>query len=327
MAMMQPTLTRTQKSKWPIRNYADVEAINQAAHAGQADAMRQVAVLMASGIGCEPNWPAALAWAQAAAERGDDNAQSELIVLSGDEAFRAYLTSLARQGRPFPAETWSRLAGSVDWRTLITPVIGNIVCEDPLIAHVPGFISPGLCAYLCARARPDLQRATVVRNGQSTFELDDSRTNTMFGYSISTVDLPLVALQQKIATLVEMPVTHLEPINVLHYSAGERFTHHFDSFSSREDMVTSPLGNYGQRLLTLLVYLNEDYEEGETDFPALNFKFRGKTGDALFWRNTTEDGEVHQLTLHAGLPPRSGEKWVISQWIREFPLPEFAGES
>ncbi|MDB5439145.1 MAG: hypothetical protein JWM33_1572, partial [Caulobacteraceae bacterium] len=102
--------------------------------------------------------------------------------------------------------------------------------------------------------------------------------------------------------------------------------HHFDSFPGAEAMAASPLGNYGQRLMTLLVYLNEAYEGGETDFPLLNFKFRGKTGEALLWRNTTDDRELHQMSLHAGLPPSSGEKWVISQWIREFPLPDFAGE-
>lgn len=325
MMQMQPAQNRTQ-AKWRLRNFADVEAVNAAAHAGQADAMRQVAVLMASGIGCEPDWPGALAWTQAAAERGDDNAQSELVVLSADEAFRAHLISLTRQGRPFPPETWARLAASVDWRALVTPVVGNILCEDPLIAHVQGFVPPSLCAYLCAKARPELQPATIVRDGQSTFELDESRTNTMTGYTLSTVGLPVVAMRQRIATLIEMPVAHLEPTNILHYEPGQQFTHHFDSFPGREAMATSPLGNYGQRTMTLLIYLNDDYEEGETDFPLLNFKFRGKTGDALLWRNTTDDREVHQLSLHAGLPPRVGEKWVISQWIREFALPDFAGE-
>ncbi|MDB5440745.1 MAG: hypothetical protein JWM33_3172, partial [Caulobacteraceae bacterium] len=211
MKPMQPVQSQSYMSRRRVRNFADVEAINVAAHGGEADAMRQVAVLMASGIGCERDWPSALAWTQAAAERGDDDAQSELIVLSADEPFRAYLTSLAHQGRPFPPDTWRRLAAAVDWRGLVTPVIGNILCQDPLIANVPGFVPPNLCAYLCAKARPDLQPATVVRDGKSMFEIDESRTNTMIGYTLSTIGLPVVAVQQRIATLIEMPVEHLEP--------------------------------------------------------------------------------------------------------------------
>jgi len=77
------------------------------------------------------------------------------------------------------------------------------------------------------------------------------------------------------------------------------------------------LQKFGQRIATVLIYLNEDYAGGETAFPKLGLNFRGATGDALFFTNVDRSGRADPLTLHAGTPPTSGEKWVLSQWIRD----------
>ena len=75
---------------------------------------------------------------------------------------------------------------------------------------------------------------------------------------------------------------------------------------------------------TFLVFLNEDFEGGETEFPKAGIAFRGRTGDGLFFANVTRDGRPDPLTLHAGRPPTRGEKWILSQWIRERPPSEAA---
>ena len=65
-----------------------------------------------------------------------------------------------------------------------------------------------------------------------------------------------------------------------------------------------------------MVYLSEDFEGGETDFPELGFRYRGEKGDALLFWNVTPDGLPDAKTLHAGLAPTRGEKWLLSQWMR-----------
>ena len=62
------------------------------------------------------------------------------------------------------------------------------------------------------------------------------------------------------------------------------------------------------------------YEGGETDFPRISFRFKGKRGDALLFSNTDPAGAPDYDTVHAGLPPTSGEKWLLSQWIRSRPM-------
>jgi prolyl 4-hydroxylase len=69
-------------------------------------------------------------------------------------------------------------------------------------------------------------------------------------------------------------------------------------------------------VLTFLICLNEEFTGGETEFPHLRWRFRGRRGDALWFVNITPDFAPDPRTLHAGLPPRSGEKWMFSQWIR-----------
>jgi prolyl 4-hydroxylase len=75
----------------------------------------------------------------------------------------------------------------------------------------------------------------------------------------------------------------------------------------------------GQRIKTCLVYLNDDLEGGETDFPRLKIRFRGHTGEALIFDNVTSAGTGDMNTMHTGLPPTRGEKWLLSQWIRSKP--------
>jgi prolyl 4-hydroxylase len=77
---------------------------------------------------------------------------------------------------------------------------------------------------------------------------------------------------------------------------------------------------YGQRVATLLVYLNDDYAGGETDFPRIPLRYKGARGDALLFANVQPSGALDYDTLHAGLSPTRGVKWVLSQWVRNKPI-------
>ena len=59
---------------------------------------------------------------------------------------------------------------------------------------------------------------------------------------------------------------------------------------------------------------------GETEFPLVGFRHKGRKGDALFFWNVQTDGSLDRQTLHAGLPPTTGEKWLLSQWVRNKPV-------
>ena len=73
-------------------------------------------------------------------------------------------------------------------------------------------------------------------------------------------------------------------------------------------------------MLTLLVYLNDGYDGGETEFPDLGLRVRGAPGDALLFASVDAAGAPCPAARHAGLPVRSGEKFLLSKWIRAAPL-------
>ena len=108
-----------------------------------------------------------------------------------------------------------------------------------------------------------------------------------------------------------------EPSQLLHYSVGESFKPHCDFLDPANPAYRDELARFGQRIATFLIYLNEEYEGGETSFPEVGLDYRANEGDALFFANVTRDGRPDRKTLHAGLPPIAGEKWVYSQWIRD----------
>jgi prolyl 4-hydroxylase len=97
---------------------------------------------------------------------------------------------------------------------------------------------------------------------------------------------------------------------VLCYRPGEEYRLHSDAL---------PPGP-NQRTVTLLVALNEDYDGCETHFPAIDLAWRGRTGEALVFRNVDAAGTIDQAARHAGAQVRRGTKFILSRWIREHPL-------
>ena len=78
--------------------------------------------------------------------------------------------------------------------------------------------------------------------------------------------------------------------------------------------------NWGQRVYTFFIYLNDVPEGGETNFPQLDLQFKPARGRAILWENLTKDKSIrHKLSEHGGMPVKEGVKWAINVWIREKP--------
>ena len=84
-------------------------------------------------------------------------------------------------------------------------------------------------------------------------------------------------------------------------------------FNLREFRVN---GDNGPRLLTVLFYLNDDFEGGETIFPKINKVVKPQKGKAVIFRNVDNDGVIISQAVHGGEPVKNGEKWIANKWIR-----------
>jgi prolyl 4-hydroxylase len=106
---------------------------------------------------------------------------------------------------------------------------------------------------------------------------------------------------------------------VLHYDEGEEITDHFDFIDPKVPGYEQELARRGERVVTFLVYLNDDYGGGETAFPRLGISHKGRRGEGLYFVNALADGPDVRM-LHAGRPPLRGEKWIVSQFVRNRPV-------
>lgn len=231
------------------------------------------------------------------------------------EAMRL-LEQAAAQGHALAAASLALILeeGGIDpW---LTPAPAMTISQAPRVLTIGGFISPAVCAWLTERARPSMRPATVFDNLVERETRSGSRTNSAVQIRFEDSDMILALVREKIARATGLPVAGLEPTQVLHYAPGQAFETHHDYLDPETPGHLSNLVRNGQRMATFLIYLNDGFEGGETEMASIGLRHRGKPGDALFWANVTPDGRPDPLTIHAGLPPSSGEKWLLSQWLR-----------
>ncbi|HEY6661427.1 MAG TPA: 2OG-Fe(II) oxygenase [Sphingomicrobium sp.] len=188
----------------------------------------------------------------------------------------------------------------------------DTLCDAPQVRQFPSLFSAAECAYLIATAGPMLQPSVVVHPVTGKEVRNSIRTASAAGFPFRLQNPAIHALNRRLAAASRSDVHAGEPLQVLRYEPGEQYHTHSDALPN--------LAPAQQRVMTFLVYLNEDYEGGETAFPAAGLKVRGKTGDGLLFRNASPDGMPDPNAIHAGLPVTSGAKFIASRWIRANPL-------
>ena len=189
----------------------------------------------------------------------------------------------------------------------------SLSCLSPAITSASNV---SICAWLIEQARPGLKRALIYDPVGGKDIADHMRTNSAAGFDLMHADVVQVAVQSRMSAAVGIPLHHMEGPTVLHYAKGEQITNHFDFVNPGIAAYTKVIATRGERVITFLLYLNDDYEGGETQFPILGKRYRGRKGNALFFWNVEPDGTPDKRVLHAGLAPTLGEKWMLSQWIR-----------
>lgn len=191
-----------------------------------------------------------------------------------------------------------------------TEAVGERVSQSPQVLYFRNFLTAAECAFLIDIARPQLQAAVVVDPQTGEFIRDPVRTSDSVAFPFVSETPAIHAINRRIAQAAQQAPEHGEPVQVLRYRPGEEYKPHSDALG----------GEGNQRVLTFLVYLNEAFEGGETLFIRSGMKVRGRTGDAILFRNVGVGGRPDPMAVHAGLPVTRGEKLLLSKWIRERPL-------
>jgi predicted 2-oxoglutarate/Fe(II)-dependent dioxygenase YbiX len=244
-----------------------------------------------------------------AAEQGSQSAQRQLSVLGNG-------ADNGRQELGTATIDWRAARASIDIDALLQPPPTASLSDQPRIRTIGGFATRAECEWLIGVAAERLQPATVFDEASGHEVQDPGRNNSSFTLRLSDLNVLTEVIRNRIAVATRLPVPIFEPSQIFHYAAGQRFSAHHDFLDPTRPGYSQELERSGQRIATFLIFLNDGYEGGETSFPAIDLKFRGAAGDALFFANVRPNGAPDPDTLHAGLPPTRGEKWIFSQWIR-----------
>ena len=186
----------------------------------------------------------------------------------------------------------------------------------PVIAVLANVLSAEECEQLIALARPRLTPSTVVDPGTGDERPAEYRDSE--GMFFAPGETPLIAaLDVRFSQIMNSPVDHGEGLQVLRYGPGTRYTPHFDFLVPRNAASEESLRRSGQRVSSLVAYLNDVPGGGETAFPHAGLSVCPQRGNAVYFEYCNSRGQVDAASLHAGAPVTEGEKWAVTKWMRQ----------
>lgn len=186
--------------------------------------------------------------------------------------------------------------------------------HQPCLTVLGDLLSAQECADLMALAAPRLDRSETVAQAPGASEVNAARTSQGMFFNRGENDL-CQRLEARIAALTGWPVDRGEGLQVLRYRPGAEYRPHFDYFDVDQASAPAILKRGGQRVATLVMYLNTPESGGATTFPDAGLSVQAHAGSAVFF--SYAQAKPSSLSLHGGAPVVAGEKWVATKWFRE----------
>lgn len=184
----------------------------------------------------------------------------------------------------------------------------------PRMAVFQGILSDLECDQLIALAKPRLDSSRTVDRLSGDSVLHAARVSS--GMFFARQENPLVAaLEARLSALLGFPEDHGEGLQILHYLPGGKYDPHQDYFDSAEAGSQTHLARGGQRVATVIVYLNTPKSGGGTAFPDVGITVSAVKGNALFF--AYPNARPSDACLHGGNPVIEGEKWIATKWVRQ----------
>ena len=187
---------------------------------------------------------------------------------------------------------------------------------EPDVAIIDNLLSNEECDALIQKAIPKMKPSKVVSSDEDAEKIDEARTSEGTYFRIGE-DALIQNIEKRIQELVGFPIMNGEGLQILHYGPGAEYRTHFDYFDNTKVGGSARMKKGGQRVVTLILYLNDVEEGGETILPEIKLAVSPKRGSAFYFSYFNSLGQVDKKTLHGSLPVIKGDKWVATKWIRE----------
>lgn len=192
----------------------------------------------------------------------------------------------------------------------------NIVVslKEPRIVVLGNLLSADECDRMIALAAQRLARSETVQVDTGASEVNDARTSDGMFFERGEFDV-CVRLEARLAALFGWPVENGEGLQVLRYRPGAEYKPHYDYFDIDRPGTPAILKRGGQRVASIVCYLNTPTRGGATTFPDVGLEVAPVRGHAVFF--SYDRPLPSTRSLHGGAPVLEGEKWVATKWLRE----------
>lgn len=191
----------------------------------------------------------------------------------------------------------------------------RIYYREPYLAEYHNWFSAEECKkVLKLRKKLPFYEGRVADHTTMTSRVDHSMRKA-YSYKITgSENLFFAQLSQRVAKFLNLSnVNQLEPPVFVRYSDGGHFALHSDRFP-----IVNSHGVMTNRKATMIVYLNNDFEGGQTAFPRINVTVDPAPGKAIVFEHGPHFAQTfHPLMLHRGEPVIAGTKFILCFFIRD----------
>ncbi len=177
--------------------------------------------------------------------------------------------------------------------------------EEPMVVVLSNMLSHEECDELIRLSTDKMKRSKI-----GTVREENALRTSSSMFIEETENLIVERIEKRIEAVMNIPIEHGEGLQILQYKPGQEYRAHHDFFSSASKVTNN-------RISTLVMYLNDVEQGGETFFPHLNFSVSPRKGMAVYFEYFYNDPALNDITLHGGAPVEVGEKWVATQWMRK----------
>lgn len=178
------------------------------------------------------------------------------------------------------------------------------------VSIVENFLSLKECQHIINIATSKFERSTTVKRGGG-HQIDKGRTS--YSAYLNIKDEIIESIYDRASKLLDINNENFEHLQCTSYEKNQEYRVHHDAF---EETEKKELERGGQRISTILIYLNDDYKGGETFFPMIDVRVKPKVGSVAIWNHLLDNGDRDSDAYHAGLPVLEGRKYVGNLWLR-----------
>ncbi len=245
--------------------------------------------------------------------------QEDVAIAALEDTLRGFLDERATANRlpdPVPVPEPLPGAGGMPARLWAGDREVDVVLSmhNPRVVVFGNFMTHAECDELMELAGRRLARSETVQTDTGASEVNAARTSD--GMFFERGENPLCQrIEARIAALVNWPVENGEGIQILRYRPGAEYKPHYDYFDPAQPGTPTILKRGGQRVGTVVMYLNTPKVGGGTTFPDVQLEVAPVKGHAVFF--SYDRAHPSSRTLHGGAPVVEGEKWVATKWMRE----------